>query len=536
MNRRSHSPISSPQRHRRDDGEQQSRNKASKRTQSQNRTTQGGENGQEPEPAFDVGDSDALYEQFMYGYERVNDEQQRWQENETADSAAERAMRAAEEALKPTSLDLEENQQQYSYEHDDSHRTYTRGNAGTRREESAESMASETTSYQQPSSFQNYGQTTPPHEYSNRQSPQMNTSTSSAQANVQGKSVTGGGPTSPGSQGSPHSRIPVRRSGFESSSPSKQRPHTSPPKSSPNTARTRTSNSARTSSSAAGGSKPTGKSSAETSTQAVKPRKSASGASKSNAPPKKSSAAAATTNSSSTSGKPPQKAAGSSWKLNQQLTPSFSCEVDNNLPASAQITYLTSQLNIAHDEYVSLASYTKDISEQLNALQQSQQKEQNEIKRLRKEVQREQNEKRQHQKNEEDMTKRLNDLSDRLKELQKERTEKAKAAKEADDQASNKDIRLNRALDSNNKLKQRVQELEEMLKERNTDEKETVNQLRKDMRKLERQKSELVAGFKKQMRLIDILKRQKIHMEAARLLTFTEDEFSKTLEHGKDLV
>lgn len=72
--------------------------------------------------------------------------------------------------------------------------------------------------------------------------------------------------------------------------------------------------------------------------------------------------------------------------------------------------------------------------------------------------------------------------------------------------------------------------------QRNTDEKETVSQLRKDVRKLERQKSELVAGFKKQMRLIDILKRQKIHMEAARLLTFTEEEFSKTLEHGKDLL
>lgn len=47
---------------------------------------------------------------------------------------------------------------------------------------------------------------------------------------------------------------------------------------------------------------------------------------------------------------------------------------------------------------------------------------------------------------------------------------------------------------------------------------------------LERQKADLIAAFKKQLRLIDVLKRQKAHLEAAKLLSFTEEEFVKALD------
>lgn len=51
-----------------------------------------------------------------------------------------------------------------------------------------------------------------------------------------------------------------------------------------------------------------------------------------------------------------------------------------------------------------------------------------------------------------------------------------------------------------------------------------------DLQKLERQKNDLVSAVRKQARLIEVLKRQKLHLEASRLLDFNEKEFLKAVE------
>ena len=63
-----------------------------------------------------------------------------------------------------------------------------------------------------------------------------------------------------------------------------------------------------------------------------------------------------------------------------------------------------------------------------------------------------------------------------------------------------------------------------------SDDRAKIDELRSKNKQLEKQKEELVEGMKLQMKLIDVLKRQKVHLEASRLLSFTEEEFVKTLD------
>lgn len=104
----------------------------------------------------------------------------------------------------------------------------------------------------------------------------------------------------------------------------------------------------------------------------------------------------------------------------------------------------------------------------------------------------------------------------------------AKASK----QTSGSDVRLNRALAEIERYKTEVNELK-LQKDSDVDTtKDRLKRQEREIRTLERQRTELLAAFKKQAKLIDILKRQKMHIEAAKLLSFTEEEFVKAIERG----
>ena len=114
--------------------------------------------------------------------------------------------------------------------------------------------------------------------------------------------------------------------------------------------------------------------------------------------------------------------------------------------------------------------------------------------------------------------------------LRRELQDAIKATKKAAAGGSNNQVRYNRVVEENERLRQKIKDLESTIKDEGESQKVHMEKLAGERRRLERQRNELLTAFKKQMKLIDILKRQKMHIESAKLLHFTEQEFSKALD------
>jgi chromosome segregation ATPase len=116
--------------------------------------------------------------------------------------------------------------------------------------------------------------------------------------------------------------------------------------------------------------------------------------------------------------------------------------------------------------------------------------------------------------------------------LKKELTaaQRHKAASASDE------AKLNRALQDLERTRQQLAEANQKLMDKAAAAPAPgrVSELEQDVRSLQSQRSEFVNVIRKQNRLIDVLKRQKFHLEAAKLLQITEQEFAKVLEGDED--
>ncbi|KAM8907153.1 testis-expressed protein 9 isoform 3-T4 [Lycaon pictus] len=132
----------------------------------------------------------------------------------------------------------------------------------------------------------------------------------------------------------------------------------------------------------------------------------------------------------------------------------------------------------------------------------------------------------------EELNKKCDGLQQQLSSAEKELESKRRLQKQAATSQSATEVRLNRALEEAEKYKLELSKSRQNNKDIANEEHQKIEALKSENKKLEKQKGELMIGFKKQLKLIDILKRQKMHIEAAKMLSFTEEEFMKALEWG----
>ncbi|XP_042342274.1 testis-expressed protein 9 isoform X2 [Plectropomus leopardus] len=230
--------------------------------------------------------------------------------------------------------------------------------------------------------------------------------------------------------------------------------------------------------------------------------------------------------------------------------------------SEAQIRVLKAKLRIMQEELDQLSCdyYKKDdenakLSAKIKELEEDRA-------RLRKTTNIQQTQIEKHRALAEESDKKCDSLQIQVTALHKEIENLNRSHKQAAAVHSTVEVRLNRALEEVERLKTQLNKMKQMNKDKISEEHQSKENLQAENKMLKKQKAELIVGFKKQLKLIDILRRQKVrvsvshtllihtlftfklkskltlfsvqmHFEAAKLLSFTEDEFMKALDWGK---
>jgi hypothetical protein len=177
---------------------------------------------------------------------------------------------------------------------------------------------------------------------------------------------------------------------------------------------------------------------------------------------------------------------------------------------------LNSDLNRKDEEISKLVQRCKDLDEEKQRNSRVLNSNQTQLDKLRKQI--------------DELTQKLTQSEIQFQNIKKESDSSKKELKKQQQDEAQAEIRVNRLLEENEKYKQQLHKIQTQSKDVNEQDKKRVEQLQIDNKRLEKQKQELMQAFKKQLKLIDILKKQKMHLEASKMLQFSEEEFLKALE------
>ncbi|XP_066491526.1 testis-expressed protein 9 isoform X1 [Tiliqua scincoides] len=204
----------------------------------------------------------------------------------------------------------------------------------------------------------------------------------------------------------------------------------------------------------------------------------------------------------------------------------------SEIGTEAQIRFLKAKLHVMQEELDTIGQEcTKKDDENRNLNNQLKDKEE-ERGRLQRTASLQQSQIEKYKVLSEEANRKSEGLQQQLSMLEKELENLKRAQKQASASQGTMEVRLNRALEEAERYKMELNKLKQSNKDAVNQEQKKFEELKSENKRLEKQKGELMAGFKKQLKLIDILKRQKMHIEAAKMLSFTEEEFMKALEWG----
>ncbi|KFM03104.1 Testis-expressed sequence 9 protein, partial [Aptenodytes forsteri] len=214
--------------------------------------------------------------------------------------------------------------------------------------------------------------------------------------------------------------------------------------------------------------------------------------------------------------------------LDDDIIPS----VGNEIGAEAQIRFLKAKLRVMQEELDSVVCECRKKNDENQNLKSRLKDTEEENTRLQRTISMQHSQTEKYKMLSQEAIKKSGGLQQEVIALEKELENLKRVQKQAASSQSATEVRLNRALEEAERYKVELNTLKQSNKDVANQELKTIEELKTENKKLQKQKGELMTGFKKQLKLIDILKRQKMHIEAAKMLSFTEEEFMKALEWG----
>ncbi|XP_038177367.1 testis-expressed protein 9 isoform X6 [Arvicola amphibius] len=208
------------------------------------------------------------------------------------------------------------------------------------------------------------------------------------------------------------------------------------------------------------------------------------------------------------------------------------CGVSKDIGTEAQIRFLKAKLHVMQEELDSVVCECSKKEDEIQDLKSKVKNFEEDCVKQQRTISSQQSQIEKYKNLFEEANNRCDGLQQQLSSIERELENKRRLQKQAATSQSATEVRLNRALEEAEKYKVELSKLRQSNKDIANEDHQKIEVLKSENKKLERQKGELLIGFKKQLKLIDILKRQKMHIEAAKMLSFSEEEFMKALEWG----